>query len=223
MNKVNLWTDTEKDSPPETKTELHGSKHKPCSGRTRQACGASGLHLRQSHPYRPSQTLSRLLLSLSPADTWKTFHLRRVKPLSWRPEIWGSLFCSISYNQVYLFKAMPPSSLVIDLPVWDGIISKFNNSKYKARTWRERGFPCSGIVMVVTMSPDIFYGNLWLITRLRGEVGARTPAWLSQGLCRPMTWAVTKLRVSIRGWIMFLKNSYVEVPVPQNMTLFGSQ
>lgn len=146
-----------------------------------------------------SQTLTYFLLLLSLADAWQMSQKIQAFVLQSRVE---SLNCSIGYNKVYLWKSNASFELC-HCPVGDGITSKFNNSEYEARTWREVRFPWSRIFMGVNMSPETCCGIFGQSPEpMRGEVGAEPlggcPESPAVSPWRPgvlqTAWAVTKPR-----------------------------
>lgn len=131
-------------------------------------------------PPDTSPALTYLLCLLSLADTWQVSRLRRFELLSRSRELIGSLDCSIGYSKVTFSKAMSSSGFITAFPIWDGIIPKFNDLKYRDRTQSEVDFPCSGLLMVVDGAPDTLCGiSGWSAQLMRAEVGARSPGYLS--------------------------------------------
>lgn len=114
---------------------------------------------RGTSPAGPSQT-PKVITLIVPGRLLAHISSQKIQAFVLKSRVNRLPYCSPRYNKVHLFQAMPSFSLVTHLPVWDGIMSKCKNSKYKARTWRELVSPWSRIFMVVNMSPDAFYGTL---------------------------------------------------------------
>lgn len=176
MNKVIiLLTDTAKirQAKPRKRSDQNASR---VSGLGRPALQTAAA------PPGTSPAPTYLLCLLSLADAWQVSRLRRFELSSRSRELIGSLDCSISYSKVTFSKAMSSSGFFTNFPIWDGIIPKFSDSKYGARTQSEVDFPCSGLLMVVDVSPDTVW-HLWLVTTADERRGGCRIPWVS--LLRP--------------------------------------